>query len=163
MMRWSIRSRRNSNSNHSSNRHHKTLGRAAEGRAIFGSPFLFGRFSDGFMPFSHVPKPESRAAMISLGVSVVLLAIKFTAYFATGSAAIFSDAMESIVNVAAGVMALYVLRLAHIPADASHPYGHGKAEFLSAGLEGGMILLAAVVIGGKAVDTLFRPDLNVED
>ena len=57
------------------------------------------------MPLSHVPRPESRAAILSFVVSVVLLLIKFAAYFVTGSAAIFSDAMESVVNVAASVMA----------------------------------------------------------
>src|SRR5881394_3251193 len=87
---------------------------------------------------------ERRAAALSVVVSVVLLAIKFTAYWFTASAAIFSDAMESIVNVIASGFALYSVILAHAPADAKHPYGHGKIEFLSAGLEGGMMLLAAV-------------------
>src|SRR3954463_4390694 len=94
---------------------------------------------------------ESGAAVISVVVSVVLLAIKFTAYWFTGSAAIFSDAMESIVNVLAGGFALYSVILAHAPADEKHPYGHGKIEFMSAGLEGGMMLLAAVWIIFEAV------------
>jgi cation diffusion facilitator family transporter len=99
---------------------------------------------------------ERRAAVLSLTVGVVLLAIKFAAYFLTGSAAIFSDALESIVNVLASGFAVYSIILAHAPADEKHPYGHGKIEFLAAGFEGGMILLAAVVIAGKAIADLYR-------
>jgi cation diffusion facilitator family transporter len=106
--------------------------------------------------FRHVPADESRAVMLSLVVGVSLLCVKFVAYFLTGSAAVFSDAMESIVNVAASSLALYSIFLAHLPADANHPYGHGKIEFLSGGFEGGMILLAAVVAIIKAVDDLIR-------
>jgi cation diffusion facilitator family transporter len=107
--------------------------------------------------FSHVPGPEARAAGLSLGVGLALLGVKFFAYFVTGSAAIFSDALESIVNVAAAAMAAYALAYAHRPADASHPYGHGKIEFLSAGMEGGMMLVAAVVAGVQAVNALIHP------
>src|SRR3954470_6438481 len=94
---------------------------------------------------------ERRAAVLSVVVSGVLLAIKFTAYWFTGSAAIFSDAMESIANVLAGGFASYWVILAHGPADEKLPYGHGKIEFMSAGLEGGMMLLAAVWIIFEAV------------
>src|SRR3954465_11008999 len=99
---------------------------------------------------------ERRAAALSVVVSVVLLVIKFTAYWFTASAAIFSDAMESIVNVLASAFALYSIVLAHAPADEKHPYGHGKIEFLAAGFEGGMILLAAVVILVQAIAELYR-------
>src|SRR5687768_4135084 len=99
--------------------------------------------------FANVPRPEAVAAILAVVVSVALLAIKFTAYFLTGSAAIFSDALESIVNVLASGMALYALTVAHSPADAEHPYGHGKIEFMSAAFEGGMILLAALVIAAR--------------
>src|SRR3954467_14199442 len=99
---------------------------------------------------------ERRAAVISLTVGVVLLSIKFTAYFLTGSAAIFSDALESIVNVLASGFALYSIILAHAPADEKHPYGHGKIEFVAAGFEGGMILLAAIVILVQAIAELYR-------
>src|SRR5947208_10458842 len=112
--------------------------------------------------FRNVPAEESRAAMLSLGVGALLMAVKFVAYFLTGSAVIFSDAVESIVNVAAAAFALYSIVLAHRPADASHPYGHGKVEFISAGFEGGMILVAAAVSAVKAVDDLIRRrDLSV--
>src|SRR5918993_443127 len=106
--------------------------------------------------FSHVPRPEARAAGLSLGVGLALMGVKFFAYFVTGSAAVFSDALESIVNVAAAAMATYALVYAHRPADANHPYGHGKVEFLSAGMEGGMMLVAALVAAVKAIDGVVR-------
>ncbi len=107
-----------------------------------------------FPRLQNIPKPEARAALLALGVGLLLLALKFVAWFLTGSAAIFSDAMESIVNVVAAAMALYSLALAHAPADAEHPYGHGKIEFVSAAFEGGMILVAAIVIIIQAVNDL---------
>lgn len=110
----------------------------------------------------RIPAGEARAAWLSLGVGTALLALKFVAYFVTGSAAVFSDALESIVNVTASGMALYALGVAHTPADEEHPYGHGKIEFLSAGIEGGMILAAAVVIAVKAVDTMLFHTAAVE-
>lgn len=100
---------------------------------------------------------------ISVGVSIALLCVKFFAYYITGSAAIFSDAMENIVNVLASSFALYALAVAHIPPDAEHPYGHGKIEFMSAGFEGGMILLAAVVIVARTMDTLLFHPLAIEE
>src|SRR5689334_16646278 len=108
------------------------------------------------MPISlaHIPKTEARAAGLSLGVGTALMAVKFVAYLLTGSAVIFADAMESIVNVLAAGFAVYALYYAHQPADRSHPYGHGKIEFVSAGFEGGMILLAALAGAGKAIDSL---------
>lgn len=89
---------------------------------------------------------ERRAAALALLIGALLLAVKLAAYLWTGSSAIFSDAMESIVNVLAAGFALRAIALAHRPADAQHPYGHGKVEFLSAGFEGGMLLLAAALI-----------------
>src|SRR5688572_7903686 len=106
--------------------------------------------------FRHVPLDESRAALLALFVGVGLTAVKFTAYFLTGSAAVFSDAMEGIVNIAAAGFALYSIVLAHQPADENHPYGHGKVEFFSAGFEGGMILVAALVASVNAADDLLR-------
>ncbi len=103
---------------------------------------------------------ESRLVRASVVVGVLLLAIKFIAYGLTGSAVIFSDALESVVNVAAAIMAMWALSVAHRPADRTHPYGHGKAEFISAALEGGMILLAAVAAAVKAVDVLWRDNLG---
>ncbi|HEY7115080.1 MAG TPA: cation diffusion facilitator family transporter [Tepidisphaeraceae bacterium] len=112
-----------------------------------------------FLP--HTPAPEAVAGLVSVIVGVVLLALKFLAYLFTGSAAIFSDAMESIVNVAASAFALYALFYAHRPADREHPYGHGKIEFMSAGFEGGMIFAAALVIGFRAVEAIVhRPPIQ---
>jgi cation diffusion facilitator family transporter len=102
--------------------------------------------------------------MSSLTAACVLLILKFTAYFLTNSSAIFSDALESIVNVAAAMFALYSLQLAHRPADQDHPYGHGKIEFLSAGLEGSMMLTAALVAVVRAMDAIFhKVDLHLDD
>ncbi len=95
-------------------------------------------------------------------MGVVLLALKFAAYLLTGSAAIFSDALESIVNVLASAFTLYAVRLAHQPADEEHPYGHGKVEFMSAGFEGGLILIAALVIAFKSLDVLLFSPMKVE-
>jgi len=102
-------------------------------------------------------RSERRAAILSVAVGVLLMAIKFIAYALTGSTAIYSDALESIVNVLASSFALYAVILAHLPADRLHPYGHGKVEFLSAGFEGGMIVLASVVIVFRAIEGLRHP------
>ena len=107
----------------------------------------------------HVPKSEATAAMISLVVGVTLLIVKFTAYFITESTAIYSDAVESIANVLGSAVAFYALTVAHRPADKDHPWGHGKIEFLSAGFEGGLILLAAVFILIRTVEALWTGQL----
>ena len=105
----------------------------------------------------HIPAPEAIAAIASIVISALLMGLKFFAYYLTGSAAVFSDALESIVNVLAASFAAYSLFLAHQPADRQHPYGHGKIEFVSAGFEGGMILLAALVIVAQALLEIARP------
>ena len=89
--------------------------------------------------------------------SVVLLVIKFAAYYYTSSVAILTDALESIVNVVAGFIGLYSLYIAAQPRDANHPYGHGKAEFLSAAVEGTMIGIAGLTIFYTAVKQLIDP------
>lgn len=94
---------------------------------------------------------------ISLGLSIVLLVIKFTAYFLTSSTAILTDAVESIVNVIASGFAFYSIYLAGLPPDQNHPYGHGKVEFLSSGFEGAMILSAGLVIIWQAVLSFLAP------
>lgn len=83
--------------------------------------------------------------------------MKFAAYFITHSNAIFTDALESIINVVAGSFAFYSLMVAAKPSDIDHPYGHGKIEFLSSGLEGSLILIAGLFILAKAVYALFVP------
>ena len=92
-----------------------------------------------------------RVQALVLGAGVVLMAIKFLAWHLTGSAAILSDALESIVNVVAGAFALYSLVLVAKPRDREHPYGHGKVEFISAGIEGTLVALAGTAILVQAV------------
>jgi len=87
-----------------------------------------------------------RAAAISLGVGALLLGVKYVAFLATGSAAILSDALESITNVAGASFALGGILFAIRPADEGHPYGHGKIEYMSAVFEGGLITFAALLI-----------------
>ncbi|MBV9653554.1 MAG: cation transporter [Acetobacteraceae bacterium] len=87
-----------------------------------------------------------RIAAGSIGIGALVLALKATAWWLTGSAALYSDALESIVNVVASAVALWALRVAAKPADANHTYGHDKAEFFAAVVEGVFIVVAAVSI-----------------
>src|SRR5436190_4265850 len=100
------------------------------------------------------PRSNIRLQALVLLAGVLLLAIKFTAWRLTHSNTILSDALESIVNVVAGAFALYSLILAAKPRDRGHPYGHGKVEFISAGIEGGLVVLAGAVIIWRAVQAL---------
>lgn len=84
--------------------------------------------------------------------------VKFTAWLLTGSNAIFTDALESLVNVAAGSFALYSLYLAAKPHDEDHPYGHGKIEFISAIMEGSLISAAGIAIFIKSIYSYFNPE-----
>jgi cation diffusion facilitator family transporter len=90
-------------------------------------------------------------------VAVVLFVAKLLAWRMTGSVAILTDAMESTVNVVAGFISLYSLFVAAKPRDADHPYGHGKAEFVSAAVEGSLISVAGLLIIYEAVDNLIHP------
>lgn len=90
--------------------------------------------------------PVIRLALGSILVGVIVLALKLLAWRMTGSIALLSDALESTVNVATAFAALIAIRVAALPADANHPYGHTKAEFFSAILEGVMIIIAALLI-----------------
>ena len=98
-----------------------------------------------------------KAILASIIVGVVLLAVKFAAALLTGSTAILSDALESIINVVASVFALYSIILSAQPPDRSHPYGHGKIEPFSAGFEGALIILAALAILWRAGEGFFFP------
>ena len=91
------------------------------------------------------------------GISIILLAVKFAAYYYTHSVAILTDALESIVNVVAGFIGLYSLYVAAKPRDKDHPYGHGKAEFLSAAVEGTLIGVAGTMILYEAIQHLIHP------
>ncbi len=90
-------------------------------------------------------------------VSVLLLLVKLLAYYLTRSVSILTDALESIVNVTAGFIGLYSLYVSAKPRDKDHPYGHGKAEFISAAVEGTMIGAAGAIILYKAVQYLIHP------
>ena len=98
-----------------------------------------------------------RIAGGTIAVGIVVLALKMAAWWITGSAALFSDALESTVNVAASVVAFVALRLAAKPADANHPYGHDKAEFFAAVIEGTLIIVAALSILLAAWNSLSTP------
>jgi cation diffusion facilitator family transporter len=90
-------------------------------------------------------------------VAVFLFTFKIIAWWITHSVAILTDALESIVNIIAGIVGLYSLSIAYKPRDSNHPYGHGKAEFLSAAIEGTLIMLAGLFIIFEAVIQLVHP------
>ncbi|MDD2876354.1 MAG: cation diffusion facilitator family transporter [Acidiphilium sp.] len=100
-----------------------------------------------------------RFAFGSLGVAILVLGVKAAAWQISGSAALYSDALESLVNVFAALMVIFALRAAAKPADFEHPYGHAKAELLSAVAEGGLIVFAAVLILERAAHTIGSPHL----
>ena len=119
-----------------------------------GSPFLF-TFTREIM---EAPQTISlRIQKWVFAIAVLLFAVKCYAYYLTRSVAVLTDALESTVNVIAGGIGLYSLFLAAKPKDQNHPYGHGKAEFLSAAVEGTLIIIAGVVIIYEAVLNLLRP------
>jgi cation diffusion facilitator family transporter len=95
-----------------------------------------------------------RAGWLALVTGIVVFAVKLGAWWLTGSAAVLSDALESVVNVVAGALLLYSLHVSIRPADRDHPYGHGKVEFFSAGVEGTLIGVAALLIAAEAVRQL---------
>jgi len=99
-----------------------------------------------------------RFAVGSVALGLLVLALKAAAWWLTGSAALYSDALESTVNVAGSAVGLIALRLAAKPADANHPYGHEKAEFFAAVIEGVMIVVAALSIFRHAYDSWRAPE-----
>lgn len=107
----------------------------------------------------NVNQKKVRILSVTLAVGVLLMAIKFFAWYLTNSNAILTDAMESVVNVLAGAFALYSAYYALKPKDTDHPYGHGKIEFLSAGFEGGMILLAGIAMFIKGIVAFVHHDV----
>ena len=101
------------------------------------------------------PRLRVRAGIVSLLAGTLILGAKAFAWQITGSTAILSDAIESVVNVIAALFVLVSLTYANIPADESHPYGHGKIEFLSAAFEGGLIAIAALRIVAEGIYALW--------
>lgn len=100
------------------------------------------------------PRAIKLGGAISLIVSTLLLVVKFVAYYLTSSQAILSDALESIVNVSAATLALFIIHISSKPADRDHPYGHGKAEFFSSAFEGALISFAAVMIFIESIQAI---------
>jgi cation diffusion facilitator family transporter len=98
-----------------------------------------------------------RIAAGSIAVGCLVLALKAAAWWLTGGAALYSDALESTVNVAASAVALWALRVAAKPADANHPYGHDKAEFFAAVFTGVLIVVAAMLILERAWESWQNP------
>ncbi|WP_439550082.1 cation diffusion facilitator family transporter [Falsiroseomonas sp.] len=96
-------------------------------------------------------------AAASVGIAMAVLGLKAGAWWLTGSVALFADAVESVVNVAAALAALAAIRVSARPPDAQHPYGHAKAEYFSAVLEGALIIVAAVLILHEAWSALQAP------
>lgn len=90
-------------------------------------------------------------------VGIILFLVKLYAWYQTNSVAILTDALESTINVIAGLIGLYSLYLSSLPRDQNHPYGHGKVEFISASLEGALISIAGVVIIYEAINKLQNP------
>jgi len=99
----------------------------------------------------------TRFAWLSIAAAIATILLKGLAYQLTGSVGLLSDALESFVNLAGALMALSMLSIAARPPDEDHPYGHGKAEYFSAGVEGTLILIAAGSIAVAAIDRLLHP------
>ena len=103
------------------------------------------------------PVSLQRYAWISIGAALATILLKGVAWWMTGSVGLLSDAIESFVNLAGALMALWMLALAEQPADDNHPHGHSKAEYFSSAFEGFLILLAAVSIAYAAIGRLMEP------
>lgn len=106
-------------------------------------------------------KPYTLAnyAWLSIAAALVTLGLKSLAWWLTGSVGLMSDAMESLVNLAAAVITLISVSVSVIPADDEHAYGHTKVEYFASGLEGALILLAAAGIGWSAIHRLMNPQI----
>ncbi len=98
-----------------------------------------------------------RFAWLSIAAAITTIVLKTVAYLLTGSVGLLSDALESVVNLVGAVMALAMLTVAARPADEDHAYGHSKAEYFSSGVEGTLILVAAIAIAVAAVERLLSP------
>ena len=102
-------------------------------------------------------RPLTHYAMLSIAAAVVTFLLKLVAWRLTGSVGLLSDALESLANVAAALVALASLAVAMKPEDDDHAHGHSKAEYFAAGVEGALIMIAALAIGWEAVDRFFAP------
>ncbi len=111
------------------------------------------------MDIATNPSPPSltRYAWLSIAAALSTIVLKTIAWKMTGSVGLLSDAIESLVNLAGALMALWMLTLAALPADDDHAHGHGKAEYFSSAFEGFLILLAAISIGYTAIERMMNP------
>lgn len=105
---------------------------------------------------STIEKKKFYSAIVSLVVSVAVLALKTKAFYETHSVAVLSDALETVVNVVTAIFALWAIKMAAEPADEEHPYGHGKFEYFSAAFEGGLIFFAALAILFQSIESFFE-------
>jgi cation diffusion facilitator family transporter len=99
----------------------------------------------------------TRYAWLSIAAAVTTISLKAAAYFVTGSVGLLSDAMESIINLVAAIIALWILKVAAQPPDEEHAFGHGKVEYFSSGIEGALIFIASLSIGYAAIERLLNP------
>lgn len=100
---------------------------------------------------------NTRLQSVILFIGVIVCLIKFWAFYITNSNSIFSDALESIVNIVVGVFSLYSLYLSSLPQDDNHPYGHGKVEFIASTIEGTLIFISGIIILIKSIQGFYHP------
>ncbi len=106
----------------------------------------------------NTAKQNLRYQKVVAGIAVILFGIKIGAWIITGSVAVLTDALESVVNIVAGFFGVFSLYLSSKPRDFEHPYGHGKIEFISSAVEGTLIFLAGIFIIYKAIANFFHPE-----
>ncbi len=110
------------------------------------------------MGAAHIPPPSLKKFIyLSILAAVLTIGLKAGAYFLTGSVGLLSDALESLVNLVAALMALAMIIVAERPPDDEHAFGHSKAEYFSSGVEGALILVAALTIAWSAINRLLNP------
>ena len=110
----------------------------------------------------YLTRNTKAIATCSIFVALVVMAIKYVAYLTTGSVALYSDALESIVNMVAAIVALVAISISAKPADHNHQFGHQKAELISAVFEGALIIVAALFIISEAFDAFLNPRIIEE-
>src|SRR5690606_6488274 len=122
------------------------------------APIIRRRRPAASVPASTTMQPGlQRYALLSIAAAIATIALKAGAFVVTGSVGLMSDALESVVNLVAALIALYALTVAARPADEDHAYGHTKAEYLASGFEGALILVAAVSIAIASAGRLIDP------
>jgi cation diffusion facilitator family transporter len=109
------------------------------------------------LPDMHTARPLSRFAAVAIGAAVVVIALKLSAWWLTGSVGLLSDGVESLANLAGAIVAYLMLVVADRPPDDEHAYGHSKAEYFASGFEGGLILFASLGVGWVAISRLLSP------